>query len=80
MNSVGIFGRGYVRFGSRCFGTWRRSGACGFVLLADFFGVPADPEQIHHDRGKGDKPYGFDDLLRIAKMLGLIARPTSPTS
>ena len=46
----------------------------GFVLLAGFLGVPADPGQIHHDRGKGDVPYDFDDLLRIAKKLGLIAR------
>src|SRR5687768_9485372 len=46
----------------------------GFVLLAGFHGVPADPGQIHHDRGKGDVPYDFDDLLRIAKKLGLIAR------
>src|SRR6186997_1815961 len=46
----------------------------GFVLLAGFLGVPADPAQIHHDRGKGDEPYSFDDLLRIAKKLGLIAR------
>src|SRR5688572_4084182 len=46
----------------------------GFVLLAGFLGVPADPGQIHHDRGKGDEPYSFDDLLRIAKKLGLIAR------
>lgn len=27
-----------------------------FVLLAKFLGVPAEPEQIHHDRGQGDKP------------------------
>ena len=46
----------------------------GFVLLAGFLGVPADAGQIHHDRGKGDQPYTFDDLLRIAKKLGLIAR------
>jgi subfamily B ATP-binding cassette protein HlyB/CyaB len=45
-----------------------------FVLLAKFLGVPAEPEQIHHDRGQGDKPYDFDDLIRIAKKLGLIAR------
>ena len=45
----------------------------GFVLLARFLGVPADPRQIAHDRGKGDEPYTLDDLLRIAKKLGLIA-------
>lgn len=45
-----------------------------FVLLAQFLGVPAEPSQIHHDRGQGDKLYSFDDLVRIAKKLGLIAR------
>ena len=45
-----------------------------FVLLAQFLGVPAEPAQIHHDRGQGDRAYNFDDLIRIAKKLGLIAR------
>ena len=45
-----------------------------FVLLAQSLGVSADAEQIHHDRGQGDRPYHFDDLIRIAKKLGLIAR------
>jgi len=45
-----------------------------FVILAQFLGVPADPEQIHHDRGQGDKPYEFADLVRIAKKLDLIAK------
>jgi subfamily B ATP-binding cassette protein HlyB/CyaB len=45
-----------------------------FVLLAQFLGVPADPHQIHHDRGQGDRHYQFDDLIRIAKKLGLMAR------
>lgn len=45
-----------------------------FVLLAQFLGVPADPEQIHPDRGQGDRPYTFDDLIRVAKKLGLMAR------
>ncbi len=47
--------------------------AC-FVLLAKFLGVPADPEQIAHDRGKGLDPYSLEDLSRIARKLGLIAR------
>jgi subfamily B ATP-binding cassette protein HlyB/CyaB len=45
-----------------------------FVLLAQFLGVPADAQQIHHDRGQGDRPYTFDDLIRVAKKLGLMAR------
>lgn len=45
-----------------------------FVLLAQFLGMPADTAQIHHDRGQGDRPYTFDDLIRVAKKLGLMAR------
>ena len=48
-----------------------------FVLLAQFLGTPADAAQIHHDRGQGDRPYDFDDLVRVAKKLGLIARRKS---
>lgn len=50
-----------------------------FVLLAQFLGVPADPAQIHHDRGQGDAPYDFDGLVRVAKRLGLIAKRRSST-
>jgi ATP-binding cassette, subfamily B, bacterial HlyB/CyaB len=45
-----------------------------FVLLARFLGVAADPDQIAHQRGRGDDPYSLDDLARVAKSLGLIAR------
>jgi subfamily B ATP-binding cassette protein HlyB/CyaB len=45
-----------------------------FVVLARYLGILADPAQIHHDRGQGDKPYDFDDLLRIAKKIGVVAR------
>lgn len=48
-----------------------------FVLLAQFLGVPAEPSQIHHDRGQGDRPYDFDDLIRVAKKLDLMARRKS---
>jgi len=50
-----------------------RSLAC-FMLLAKFLGVPADADQIAHDRGRGDEPYRLEDLARIAKRLGLTAR------
>jgi subfamily B ATP-binding cassette protein HlyB/CyaB len=47
--------------------------AC-FILLAKFLGVPADPEQIAHERGKGAQHYSLEDLSRTAKRLGLNAR------
>lgn len=45
-----------------------------FVILARFLGVAADPDQIAHDRGKGNDPYALEDLNRIARRLGLTAR------
>jgi ATP-binding cassette, subfamily B, bacterial HlyB/CyaB len=45
-----------------------------FVLLAKFLGVPADPAQIAHERGKGDAPWTLEDLHRTSKRLGLVAR------
>lgn len=45
-----------------------------FVLLAQFLGVPADAQQIHHGCGQGDRPYTFDDPIRVAKKLGQSAR------
>ncbi|MBV7267554.1 type I secretion system permease/ATPase [Erythrobacter ani] len=50
------------------------SALAAFIILAQFLDVPAEPSQIHHDRGQGDRPYTFDDLVRIAKKLGLLAR------
>lgn len=47
--------------------------AC-FVLLAKFLGVPADPGQILHERGRGVSAFGFDDLARVAKGLGIVAK------
>ena len=47
--------------------------AC-FVILARFLGMPADPLQIAHDRGKGETPFTLEDLSRIAKRLGLVGR------
>ena len=47
--------------------------AC-FILLARFLGVPADPRQIAHDRGKGEDPYTLEDLSRVTKRLGLVGR------
>ena len=47
--------------------------AC-FVLLAKFLGVPAEPSQIVHDRGRGLDPFTLEDLARVAKKLKLIAR------
>ena len=47
--------------------------AC-FILVAKFLGVPADPNQINHDRGKGDDPYTLEHLSRVAKRLSLMSR------
>jgi subfamily B ATP-binding cassette protein HlyB/CyaB len=48
-----------------------------FVLVAKFLGVSAEPAQILHDRGRGDTPFTYGDLVRIARKLGLVARTRS---
>lgn len=45
-----------------------------FVLIAKFLGTVANPEQLLHDRGQGDAPWLLEDLARVSKNLGLIAR------
>ncbi|HEX8215118.1 MAG TPA: type I secretion system permease/ATPase [Allosphingosinicella sp.] len=45
-----------------------------FVLLARFLGTPADERQIAHERGRGDEPWSLEDLSRVAKRIGLVAR------
>jgi subfamily B ATP-binding cassette protein HlyB/CyaB len=45
-----------------------------FVLLARFLGVPADPHQIVHERGRGGDPFSLSDLSRVGKRLGLLTR------
>lgn len=45
-----------------------------FVLLARFLGVPADKQQIAHDYGGTPSQYRLEDLVRIAKRVGLVAR------
>jgi ATP-binding cassette, subfamily B, bacterial HlyB/CyaB len=47
--------------------------AC-FVLLAKFFGIPADPQQLLHERGRGEQPFTIEELSRSAQKLGLISR------
>ena len=47
--------------------------AC-FVLFAKFLGIPADPEQIAHERGRGGERYSLEDFARVAKRLDLKAR------
>jgi len=53
--------------------------AC-FVLLAKFFGIPADPQQLLHDRGRGEQPFTIEELSRSAQKLGLISRIRSASA
>lgn len=45
-----------------------------FILVAKFFGLPADPAQIAHDHGGPTAGYRLEDLARIAKRLKIVAR------
>ncbi|WP_447977249.1 type I secretion system permease/ATPase [Candidatus Nitrospira bockiana] len=49
------------------------TGLACLVLLARFFGLPADGEQLRHQFAAGAAPLSETDLLRAAKHLGLKA-------
>nr|WP_255696919.1 type I secretion system permease/ATPase [Sandaracinobacteroides sayramensis] len=46
------------------------TGLLAFVQLLVLNQLAADPEQILHDRGGGDRPFGMSDMIRSAKRLG----------
>ena len=50
------------------------SGAVCLVLLARFFGLPADEPQLRHQFGQSGQALTTTDLLLAAKHLGLKAR------
>lgn len=50
------------------------TGLACIVLLARFFGLPADSQQIQHQFGQSGKQLDTLDLLRAARFLGLKAR------
>jgi subfamily B ATP-binding cassette protein HlyB/CyaB len=50
------------------------TGLFTFVQLLALNEITADPSQLLHERGRGDEPFDFDDMLRTAKRLGLKAR------
>jgi subfamily B ATP-binding cassette protein HlyB/CyaB len=47
------------------------AGLGAFILLLQFHGVPADARQLRHQYGER---FGFPEMLRAAKALGLKAR------
>jgi ATP-binding cassette, subfamily B, bacterial HlyB/CyaB len=49
------------------------TGVLSLLLLARFFGLPADGAQLRHQFGQSNTPLGDADLLRAAKSLGLKA-------
>jgi subfamily B ATP-binding cassette protein HlyB/CyaB len=52
-------------------------GLQGLVLLAQYHGIPADPEQLAHQHGRNGEPFDQTTLLLAAKQLGLRARLVS---
>ena len=41
------------------------------LMLTHYFGIPADPHQLHYEFGVSAPPFGDMDILRAAKRLGL---------
>lgn len=52
------------------------SGFACFLLMLRFLQQPADPGQLRHALGKGGESTEADDLLRLAKLVGVKARRT----
>lgn len=52
------------------------TGLACLVLLARFFGLPADPGQLKHQFGESEKPFDQTSVLLAAKHLGLKAGAT----
>lgn len=53
---------------------YRDPGLAALVLLAQFHGIPADPEQLAHRFGRSGEVFDDTTLLLAAKQLGLKAR------
>ena len=49
------------------------TGLVCLLMLARYFGVPAEYEQLHHEFGEADKTFGEVELIRAAKHLGFKA-------
>jgi ATP-binding cassette, subfamily B, bacterial HlyB/CyaB len=55
-------------------GATTEAGLTALVLIARLHGMAADPAQIRHQAGLGERQFGEDDLLRAAKRIGLKAK------
>ena len=52
-------------------GATTEAGLTALVLIARLHGMAADPAQIRHQAGLGERQFGEEDLLRAAKRIGL---------
>src|SRR5215831_18943690 len=55
------------------------TGLVCLLILARYFGIAADGEQLRHECGLSGKPCGDTEVLRIARRLGLKAGKRSAT-
>ena len=54
--------------------TNRDSGLAGIILIARYYGIPADEEKLRHEFNLADRRTNMSILLRIAKSMKLKAR------
>ena len=47
------------------------TGLACLLMLTRYFGIPADPHQLHHEFGVSAQPFGDMEILRAAKRVGL---------
>lgn len=52
------------------------TGLNGLVLMARFFGLPADPDHLSHSHGQTGKQFSLTEIIRAGRSLGLKVRST----
>ena len=59
--------------------TYFDTGLNGLVLIARFFGLPADPDHLTHSHGQAGKQFSLTEIIRAGRGLGLKVRSTKST-
>ena len=64
----------YMNTSEQRYDTNRDSGLAGIILIARYYGIPADEEKLRHEFNLADRRTNMSILLRIAKSMKLKAR------
>lgn len=54
------------------------TGLACLISVMRFLQIPADAAQLKHQLGRGEEPFGADEIVRAAKLVKVKARKASP--